>query len=261
MGVDCGVRLENIYGGVTLAGGCDGRNFYTRGELAIDSLSYKDRQFTRIMGPLWIDDQQVLLGSGRTSGSAKLAAGRPAAATPAAADRHALRRHRLRRRLGAAGRAAPLRRARHPGRRPTWPLAPGSTWPAGRISSGRSMATVELQRRRPHPQHPAPAAATSNSATPTSTSCRVMVAMLKMLSIRAPDPNAFSKSDIDFHIQGEHVYFDSIDFTGDAISLLGKGEMNMQSEIHLAFTAIVGRGDVPVPLVRDLSPAPASSSW
>ena len=55
-GVDCGVRLENIFGSVTLAGGCDGRNCHSRGELAIESLTYKDRQLTRLMGPLWIDD-------------------------------------------------------------------------------------------------------------------------------------------------------------------------------------------------------------
>ena len=52
-----------------------------------------------------------------------------------------------------------------------------------------------------------------------------------------PDSNAFSRSDIDFRVQGEHVYFDRLNFNGDAISLLGKGEMDMQSEIHLAFTA------------------------
>ena len=58
----------------------------------------------------------------------------------------------------------------------------------------------------------------------------VMISMLKILSIKAPDPNAFSQSDIDFRIEGEHVYFDKLDFKGDAISLLGKGEMNFQGD-------------------------------
>ncbi len=56
-------RLENACGGLTLAGGCDGRTFYSRGELALDSVTFKDHQFTRVMGPLWIDNEQVLLGS------------------------------------------------------------------------------------------------------------------------------------------------------------------------------------------------------
>ena len=80
----------------------------------------------------------------------------------------------------------------------------------------------------------------------------LMISMLKLLSMSAPDANAFSRSDIDFRVQGEHVYFDRLNFNGDAISLLGKGEMNMQSEVHLAFTAIVGRNDVHVPLVSEL---------
>ena len=75
--------------------------------------------------------------------------------------------------------------------------------------------------------------------------------MLKLLSVRAPDSNAFNGSDIDFRVRGEHVYFDRLNFNGDAISLRGKGEMNMQSEIHLAFVPIVGRGDIRVPLVSD----------
>ncbi len=79
-----------------------------------------------------------------------------------------------------------------------------------------------------------------------------MISMLKILSVRAPDPNAFSKSDVDFHIQGEHVYFEKINFTGDAISLLGKGEMNFQGETRMTFTPIVGRAEVGIPILRNI---------
>ena len=33
-----GLRLENLCGGLTLAGGFDGQHFHSRGELALDSL-------------------------------------------------------------------------------------------------------------------------------------------------------------------------------------------------------------------------------
>ena len=79
----------------------------------------------------------------------------------------------------------------------------------------------------------------------------LMIAMLKLLSIRAPDQRAFSRSDIDFRIEGEHFYFDRIDFTGDAISLRGKGEMNFQGETHLTFTAQLGRGELGMPALRN----------
>ncbi|KKK56735.1 hypothetical protein LCGC14_3061560 [marine sediment metagenome] len=39
----------------------------------------------------------------------------------------------------------------------------------------------------------------------------LMISLLKILSIRQPDATAFSKSDIDFRIEGNHIYFDRID--------------------------------------------------
>jgi hypothetical protein len=80
----------------------------------------------------------------------------------------------------------------------------------------------------------------------------VMISLLKILSIRAPDRNAFSNSAIDFRVEGEHVYFDRIDFNGDAISLLGTGEMDFQQAIKLTFHAIVGRGDLNLPVLKDI---------
>ena len=44
------------------AGEFDGQHLQSRGELALDSLTYKDCQFTRVMGPIWIDDGRVLFG-------------------------------------------------------------------------------------------------------------------------------------------------------------------------------------------------------
>jgi hypothetical protein len=80
----------------------------------------------------------------------------------------------------------------------------------------------------------------------------VMIALLKMLRTRRPDRSAFSQSDIDFRIEGGHIYFDRIKFSGDTISLVGAGEMNLQSEIRLTLHAMVGRGERDVPLLHDL---------
>ena len=74
-----------------------------------------------------------------------------------------------------------------------------------------------------------------------------MISLLKILSIRPPDQNAFSDAAIDYRIEGEHIYFDRINFHGDAISLRGKGEMNFQSQIGLTFYALVGRGELDLP--------------
>ena len=47
----------------------------------------------------------------------------------------------------------------------------------------------------------------------------VMISLLKILSIREPDRSAFSESDFDFTVEGPRVFFNPINFNGDAISL------------------------------------------
>ena len=78
----------------------------------------------------------------------------------------------------------------------------------------------------------------------------VMISLLKILSIRPPDQSAFSDATIDYRVEGEHIYFDRIDFRGDAISLRGKGEMDSQSAIRLTFYALVGRGELDLPVIK-----------
>jgi hypothetical protein len=69
----------------------------------------------------------------------------------------------------------------------------------------------------------------------------VMIALLKLLSVQRADRTAFTTSDIDFRIEGDDLAFERIDFSGDAISLKGKGRMNGQREIDLKFHPLMGR--------------------
>src|SRR5436189_5446421 len=64
-----------------------------------------------------------------------------------------------------------------------------------------------------------------------------MITLLKLLSIQRPDSTAFTNSNIDFRIEGDDLAFDRIDFSGDAISLKGRGRMNGQRQIELKFYA------------------------
>jgi hypothetical protein len=88
----------------------------------------------------------------------------------------------------------------------------------------------------------------------------VMVALLKILSVRNPDRTAFSEGQMNFVVQGPHLYFDPITFTGDAISLEGKGEMDFQTILHLQFRSRLGRNELNVPVIRTSSAGPASRS-
>jgi hypothetical protein len=80
----------------------------------------------------------------------------------------------------------------------------------------------------------------------------LMISLLKILSIREPDKSAFSESDIDFVIEGDHIYLTRINFKGDAISLEGAGEMDFNRNLNLTFGTRLGRGDRNLPVLREL---------
>jgi hypothetical protein len=266
--VDCGVRLTNAYGDLTIQGGLDAHRFHCRGELNVDSLTYKDIQFTQVRGPFWIDNEQVLLGSwvnhpsrlntaegGRatlnTAEGGRATSGRPGGratsrkltatlfggtvegdcwmalgddprfalhATLAGADLHRWAKETISGRNCLRGKIAGVVDLR------------------GRGRSLNALAGRGQIRLREADIYELP----------------LMIALLKILSIREPDQTAFSKSAIDFRIKGNHIYFDRIDFNGDAISLLGKGDMDFQSNIDLAFHAVVGRDEFRVPVISGL---------
>jgi len=251
--IDCGIKLENLHGSVALTGGFDGRRFQSRGELAIDSLTYKDYQFTQVTGPMWIDDQRVLFGKwvaqrddpqqrrAAPTGSAEKP--RPITATlfggQVAGDAWVALGRMPRYALHATLTDAELSRCAEE-------VVPGRQNLRGKIlaslhlhGSGRSVHTLGGHGRirlRQADIYELP----------------LMIALLKILSIQEPDPNAFSDSDIDFRVVGNHVYFDRINFNGDAISLEGQGEMDLQAAVRLTFRARLGRQEWNVPLVSDL---------
>jgi hypothetical protein len=79
-----------------------------------------------------------------------------------------------------------------------------------------------------------------------------MITLLKLLSIQRPNSTAFTNSNIDFRIEGDDLAFDRIDFSGDAISLKGKGRMTGQRQIDLKFYPLVGREERQLAIFRPL---------
>ena len=250
--LDCGVKLENIHGTVHLAGSSDGKRFQSRGELTLDSLHYKDYQFTQVMGPLWIDQRQVLLGSW---------VARRLNEAPGGGVEHAQEQPRPvtarifggilegdawvtlgdEPRYGLRGSLAGADLARCAAE-----IAPGQQRLRGKIAAavevtGSGRSTNALSGR-----------GTIRLRDADVYELPVMISLLKLLSVRAPDQNAFSSSDIEFRIGGEHLYFDRIDFSGDAISLRGKGEMDFQQAIRMTFYTVVGRGDLNLPVLKEV---------
>ncbi|NDC64181.1 MAG: hypothetical protein EBZ59_09415, partial [Planctomycetia bacterium] len=78
----------------------------------------------------------------------------------------------------------------------------------------------------------------------------LVVALLKMLRVKAPDRNAFTSSRVDFRIEGPRAYLDSIELSGDAISLVGNGEIDFDSNVHMTFRSIMGDAQTQLPALK-----------
>jgi hypothetical protein len=247
-----GLLVQNACGEVSLAGGFDGHHLQSRGELAFDSVNYKDFQLTQVMGPLLIDDGRVLFGSwvawreNEQSGPVPPSVSRPPRHVTAGLFGGTL--------LGDG-----------------WVTLEAEPRYALRVALAdadlaRCAREGLMGRQKLHGKIAAAAALTGSGRTRNALSgsgeihlseadvyeLPVMVSLLKILSIRPPDQHAFSDALISYRVEGEHIYFDRIKFYGDAISLIGTGEMDFQSAIRLTFYAQVGRGELDLPVIKQI---------
>lgn len=238
--LDAGVPLESLEGSVRLVGGFDGQQAQTSGELNFDSLIWKDLQFTDVVGPLWIDDTRVILGRGaETPGKAARPVTGVLCGGRVAADAWVELGQTPKYRFQASLAQADLVRFTQ------------ETVAGRQKLSGKVAATIDLsgEGRGLH--------ALNGHGNVTLREADVyevplMVALLKILSVKPPDSTGFTESDADFVIRGPHVYFNRLNFNGDAISLRGNGEMDFDRQINLSFRAEVGKRESKIPLLRDL---------
>ena len=80
----------------------------------------------------------------------------------------------------------------------------------------------------------------------------VFISLLKILNVRQLTRTAFDSGNIEFKVLGERIVFERMEFIGDAISLLGDGEMNMDWDIDLNFYTVIGRNRLNIPLISKL---------
>jgi hypothetical protein len=261
----CGdATLENICGEIALRGHSDGRDLQCRGELSLDSLAFRDFHVGGITGPIWIDAEQVLFGQWADQRAAER---RIEAIVPCSATEPSVRA------TGQQPQLRPLTAALLGGKfvgngwitlentprfglnatlldadlaQCSRELAPGAKQLRGRLT-----ATADLQGNGLRCNSLA-GGGTVRMTQGDVYELPVMIALLKILSIRPPERNAFSDGSIVYRVEGEHIYFDQIDFRGDAISLRGKGEMDFQSAIRLTFYTTVGRGDLELPIINQV---------
>lgn len=234
--------IEHIYGGLSLTGHQTAEGVFARGELQIDSAMIRGVQFTNAQGPFWCDGRQLLFGA--------LADRNPAQGAPRQVTARTLAGL-----LSLDGLVS---------------LANGNTFdlqatlanadlteiarqfaPHNQPPTGKVFGLVHITGS-PQGMHTWHGDGKINLREADLYELPAMITLLKLLSVRRPNSTAFTNSNIDFRIEGDELELDRIDFSGDAISLKGKGRLNSQRQLDLKFYPLVGREERQLAIVRPL---------
>ncbi len=234
------MHINNINGAVRLIGEYTGQQVRCQGALAVDSLTFKDFQFTQVQGPLYFDEKQMLFGMAAQRQqpnqppphlTAKVYGG------SMQADCTVTLAEKSRFSLQALLIDGELKRFAHeavPGKQKIDGKVLASINASGDTSGIHSLVGRGQIRLTDADIYELP----------------FMVSLLKLLSVKPPDATAFTTSSIDYRLEGDHVYFDKISFNGDAISLEGSGEMDFDSSVRATFHTLVGRSDWQLPVLK-----------
>lgn len=234
-----GPGLDNIFGRVRLRGSSSGAHYSSQGELDLDSVTYKNFQFTEVAGPLWFDNANVYLGAWNAGGgqtgsttrvTAKLLGG--ALSGDCQVRLGTVPQYHLTARLLQANLGQFAR----------------ENLPGGRSLNGKIAADVELFGTRG--PHNLAGSGTIRLSDADVYELPLMIALLKIARAKPPDATAFTQSDIAFEIQqGQHIILKQINLDGDAINLSGHGELTLDGQtnpIKLRLHASGSRGGLPI---------------
>jgi hypothetical protein len=240
--LDAGVPFEHVCGSIRLRGSSDGQAWRSFGELAVDSAVWRGLQLTAIRGPVVFD------AGGARFGSPAAAVSEPG--TP--------------RRLTARIAGGTLQLDAQVAAGPVGPFTVGlaladvdlATLAADLVgrattSRGRVQAGIEVSGTRSG-THSLSGRGHVRLQDANLYELPVIVSMLKILRVRAPDRTAFGSSQVDFRIEGPRAYLDTIELSGDAISLVGAGEIDLDSNISLTFRPLMGESENQLPAIKRL---------
>ena len=238
--LDIGTPLEHVHGGIRLTGQSDGRSWRAQGDVALDSGMIRGVQLTAVQGPLVFDAEGVRFGSAAatTTGATRRLTARVAGGTllvDGSVQTSA---------TGGFGVTASLHDA-------DLARLTADMTGAGQRYKGRVHAGVELRGSRGG-SHSLSGRGNVRLRDADLYELSVIMALLKILRIKAPDRNAFTSSLVDFRIEGPRAYLDNIELAGDAISLVGTGEVDFDGNLQLAFRSIMGDAQTQLPVMKRL---------
>ena len=235
---DVGVALNNVHGGLSLRGSTDGQRWSANGEIDLDSAIWQGVQLTQVRGPILMDQSGVRFGAMTVSDgmtprrlTAKIAGGKIEVDGMASSSG-----------LGGFTVAASLVDA------DLERIACDSRGTPHRFK-GRVFGSVEISGTRAG-THSLRGHGQLRLRDADVYELPLVVAMLKMLRVKAPDRSAFGSSFIQFRIAGPHAYLDEIELSGDAISLVGNGEVGFDGDVQMIFRSIMGDAEEQLPAMK-----------
>lgn len=237
-----GTVLSNVYGAVRFEGQSDESGARSFGEYQLDSVTYRGIPVSNVRGPLWIDETQFLMGS------------------------HVPRRPNQQPRHVTAntfgGTVSLDSRMQLAGVQPFQLDATLANGTVGQMmidlgqqnrtqTSGRLLGNISLTGTM-EGTHTFDGKGKVSLQNANLYQLPLAVAMLKVLNARFPNTNAFNSADIDYRVAGDYVYLDDMRLKGDALSLKGNGEANLDGQISMRFYTEFGNQTFNVPVVRQM---------
>ena len=237
-GLDVGVALDHVHGGLKITGQTDGQTWHASGELDLDSAIWQGVQLTQVRGPLTMDQTGVRFGALAASDggpprrlSAAMAGGTLEVDGMASASG-----------LGGFTVAATVSDAN------LERLACDCQGTPHRFR-GRVFGSIEVSGTRTG-THSLRGDGQLRLRDADIYELPLVVAMLKVLRVKPPDRNAFGSSLVQFRIEGPHAYLDEIELAGDAISLVGNGEVDLDGNMQMTFRSIMGDAETQLPAMK-----------
>ena len=249
-----GLPLKNVFGGVRLTGIYDGQNIDCDGQLDLDSMTVYDNQVTKITGPFKIDNKRVTAGKfvqKFSQDQGVIDSLQTIVPTTAESISGILHKGvvRLDAYMNTSGKNDFFVR---------------STLADGCIATACQEIAPELENVTGHSfaefemtgdytgTHSHRGAGRVELRDAKIYELPVFISLLKILNVRQLTRTAFDSGNIDFKLLGERIVFERMEFIGDAISLLGEGEMNLDWDIDLNFYTVIGRNRLNIPLLSKL---------
>ncbi|MCR5165374.1 MAG: hypothetical protein K6C40_15330 [Thermoguttaceae bacterium] len=252
--IDVAFPVTAINGGVQLRGHWDQNAFYCGGELNIESLFRQNIQFTKVQGPIWIDNQQLVLG-GKADKllREKLDFQQTAPQNTSSGFARSVSLHCMAGTLYGVFEMQfgyPSTFQSHvvltDGHLEDCAILTGNNQLKGKIFGELTLSGTDSS------MHSLRGKGEFHLVDADVYKLSVMMSLLKILSLKEVNDSGFSTGDAEFRIDGNHIYFDKIVFSGDAFSLIGKGEMDFKSQVKLVFYSVMGRNERNIPVVSPI---------